>query len=105
MAIPVHVKGQPIEPCPHIDAGTCFGHTVTLNTVRRIFLISSFIFMTALLVWGYLQGINAYSLPWKIVTPIISNLAAFTAFFSYIILAKAYNIAPPGFYKVFPASK
>ena len=105
MATPVHVKGHPIEPCPHIDAGTCFGRTVTMNTVKKVFLVSSFIFVIMIGLWGYMHSINCYSLAWKIVTPIIANIAGFTSIFSYMVLAKAYNIAPKGFYKVFPASK
>ena len=104
MATPVHVKGHPIEPCPHTHIVIWRGYSMKLQTVKKLFLISSLALVTILSLWGYMHSINSYSLAWKIVTPIIANIAGITAFFSYIALALNYNIAPSGFYMTLKAS-
>lgn len=105
MTTPVHVKGQPIEPCPHTHVRTCFGHTVSLNTVKRALIISAFVILIFAGSQCALTGNPVLSsLGWKLGTSCVNVVASITLFYSYLLLAGSYNIAPPGLYKALPVS-
>jgi len=75
---------------------------IEMNTLKKVFLISTVSLFFIMAVYGYLNGVYAGNcLPLKIVAPILMTISCVLCIFSYIALADAYKIAPDGIRNLF----
>ena len=96
-------RGRPAEPCGY-DRISCCGLDVKIESIRKVFVVTTVALLIIVGVCATLYIKCSTSLAWKIITPLSCGAMAIPSVISYLILARAYNIAPKGFYKICPAS-
>ncbi len=88
-----------VKSSHYVQADLCIIGKVKLDTVKKIFIISSISLFIILSVGCYLNGVYPNSLIFKIAYPISSGIALIMLVDSVYVLAKAYDILPSCMYR------
>ena len=92
------LEGHPPVPAKYTHVKLCMGVKITMDTNKRVFVISTAALIILSTLFGYFCGIYPTSLALKICFPAVTLVTSIISLDSYWALAKNYDIAPPGFY-------